>query len=315
MLHMAGKSRSQAKLSEVKKTKDSTVLDLSVWGDLIKLFKDNKDQDIDQLTEYFSKYIQKVIAESGLDDYQVRFLFDTDSISEWTQNSLYKSFKNIDSKKLLLIIDSRGGAVEPAYLISKSAKKLSKNFIVAVPRKAKSAATLICLGADEIHMGLISHLGPIDPQVDDLPVLAASSAIEGIAAICERHPKSSEMFARYLSANVEPAMFGHFERIAESAVQYAQRLLSDKKLPQVDDQPVWKKLVYEYKDHGFVIDYDEVKKLLGEDMVKIDTPELKLAEKIYEFWSNASMLMEILRKQRIFMVGECDKIGHSELKK
>jgi ClpP class serine protease len=36
---------------------------------------------------------------------------------------------------------------------------------VIVPNIAKSAATLFALGADEILMGYLSELGPIDPQV------------------------------------------------------------------------------------------------------------------------------------------------------
>ncbi len=40
-----------------------------------------------------------------------------------------------------------------------------KKFRVIVPNVAKSAATVLALGADEIVMGYCSELGPIDPQV------------------------------------------------------------------------------------------------------------------------------------------------------
>lgn len=40
-----------------------------------------------------------------------------------------------------------------------------KTFRVVVPNIAKSAATLIALGADKIVMGYCSELGPIDPQI------------------------------------------------------------------------------------------------------------------------------------------------------
>jgi hypothetical protein len=36
-----------------------------------------------------------------------------------------------------------------------------------VPLKAKSAATLMCLGADRIAMGEFAHLGPVDIQIVD----------------------------------------------------------------------------------------------------------------------------------------------------
>jgi ClpP class serine protease len=40
-------------------------------------------------------------------------------------------------------------------------------FHVLVPKQAKSAATMICFGADVIHMSKTSELGPIDPQVPE----------------------------------------------------------------------------------------------------------------------------------------------------
>ena len=41
----------------------------------------------------------------------------------------------------------------------------NNNFEVLVSKMAKSAATMICFGADKIHMSKTSELGLIDPQV------------------------------------------------------------------------------------------------------------------------------------------------------
>jgi ClpP class serine protease len=41
----------------------------------------------------------------------------------------------------------------------------NRRFRVIVPNVAKSAATVLALGADQIMMGYCSELGPIDPQV------------------------------------------------------------------------------------------------------------------------------------------------------
>lgn len=281
-------------------------VDLSNFNDLFDLVKNTSD--VNSLTPLIIGHINRLISESGLSNYEVMFLHDDDSITEYTQNKLYDSFSGItEPKNLLLIIDSSGGSIEPAYFISKSAKKIFKKFVVAVPRKAKSAATLISLGADEIHMGIVSQLGPIDPQINGLPALAISNAIENIARMSERHPASSDMFAKYLALTVKPATFGYFERITESASQYAQRLLEGKKLPkQADGVHVWDKLVYEYKDHSFVIDYDEASKLLGKDFIKSETAELKLAESIYKFIDDISLMIRIFKKYKISIIGKCE---------
>lgn len=65
-----------------------------------------------------------------------------------------------------LLIHSPGGEGPVAETIVELCRNaVSGQFRVIVPNLAKSAATLIALGADVIVMGPPSELGPIDPQV------------------------------------------------------------------------------------------------------------------------------------------------------
>ena len=69
-----------------------------------------------------------------------------------------------------LLLHSWGGDVNTAeklvHMIWESKSGEERNeFRVIVPDKAKSAATIITLGADSIVMSTTSELGPIDPQV------------------------------------------------------------------------------------------------------------------------------------------------------
>jgi hypothetical protein len=68
---------------------------------------------------------------------------------------------------LALIISSPGGDGLVAERIIRICRSYSRTgrFTAIVPAKAKSAATLICLGAESIVMGPTSELGPVDPQV------------------------------------------------------------------------------------------------------------------------------------------------------
>lgn len=67
---------------------------------------------------------------------------------------------------LVLVINSQGGSGLAAERIVNVCRKYSNGkFEVIVPKMAKSAATMVCLGADKIHMSDTSELGPIDPQV------------------------------------------------------------------------------------------------------------------------------------------------------
>lgn len=65
-----------------------------------------------------------------------------------------------------LMLNSPGGSGETAEKIVEMCRDhCRKEFRVIVPNYAKSAGTLISLGADRVVMGYLSELGPIDPQI------------------------------------------------------------------------------------------------------------------------------------------------------
>jgi len=70
------------------------------------------------------------------------------------------------SSGLDLIVNSPGGDILAAERVVNVCRTYSGgDFEVIVPGKAKSAATMICLGAKRILLSDTSELGPIDPQV------------------------------------------------------------------------------------------------------------------------------------------------------
>jgi ATP-dependent protease ClpP protease subunit len=66
---------------------------------------------------------------------------------------------------LHLILNSPGGDGESALRIIRSLQARCRELTVIVPDQAKSAATLLTIGADHIIMGPTSDLGPVDPQL------------------------------------------------------------------------------------------------------------------------------------------------------
>ncbi len=236
-------------------------------------------------------------------------LFDIKtSIDSWDADRIFKALKeeNPDKKKnVLLFLVSHGGRIEPAYQITKICKKYSlSNFNVVVPRRAKSAATLIAIGADHVHMGPLGELGPIDPQLDGLPALGVRRSLEIIASICAKNPKSSEAFAKYLGSKLSIEQIGYCDRVSESAVQYAERLLVKKPgINEVDAHKIAWQMVNEYKDHGFVIDVEEAREHLGESWIHSDSPEIQFGEEIYELLTGISFMLELVKKQRLLVVG------------
>lgn len=71
------------------------------------------------------------------------------------------------SKGFALFLSSPGGSGLAAERIINICRSYSGtgNYITIVPGKAKSAATMICLGSSKIMMGNTSELGSVDPQI------------------------------------------------------------------------------------------------------------------------------------------------------
>jgi hypothetical protein len=71
----------------------------------------------------------------------------------------------VQGRALDLVVHSPGGSATAAEQIVNYLRTQFDSIRVIVPLQAKSAATMIALGADEIVMGRFSELGPIDPQI------------------------------------------------------------------------------------------------------------------------------------------------------
>jgi hypothetical protein len=267
-----------------------------------------KNASPQEIKERFAKEADELLVQFRLDQVCCLALLEPiDRIDSFDLDQIFKALTQINpghAKDVVLFLLSSGGAGEPAYQISKVCKSFAKSsFKVVVPRLAKSAATLLAIGADEIHMGLLGQLGPIDPQIDGLPALGVSRALRTIASVAEQYPRSAEMFARYLRLALTVEQIGYCDRISESAVQYAERLLSTKPSLAPRALLIAKELVHEYKDHAFVIDLDEAQKHLGSDWVKTGTNELRAAEALYNLFETVNLWYGLAHSKRILVSG------------
>jgi hypothetical protein len=78
----------------------------------------------------------------------------------------YRHLKSLPTiKRLDLFLYSRGGDVLTPWRLVHLIREFAPEFAVLVPFRAYSAGTLVCLGADELVMGAMGELGPIDPAV------------------------------------------------------------------------------------------------------------------------------------------------------
>lgn len=255
-----------------------------------------KKRDDEEIQRLVAEHIGALVAKHKLDNYKIILLFDeNDAISSWHSNRIYTAATSDPQKDILLLIQSTGGSIEPAYLISKTCRRQAKEkFVAVVPRRAKSAATLIALGASEIHMGLMSELGPIDPQFGGLPALSMQNALTLLADLSCKYPGSSEMLGKFLAEKLDLRILGYFDRINGSAAQYAERLLEGNEFAHGQTpKTLADHFVNYYKDHGFVIDADEATKYLGEKVIHQNSQEYQFGNAVHESLDFLKFLLDV----------------------
>ena len=131
--------RIQSELNQSHATRRSLYEDLEEWlGRRAKV------------VSFFTSFQHPVVIEDK----------DADMLEEVLNSS------DLQQKHLVLLLNSPGGDPLAAERIVNSCSSYSRNgFSVIVPKMAKSAATMICLGARSIGMSRTSEIGPIDPQI------------------------------------------------------------------------------------------------------------------------------------------------------
>ena len=101
---------------------------------------------------------------------QVDLISYVGSINQFSPNVLkdvIEKNKTPDIRKLVVLIYSGGGLVEAAEKMVDIMRYHYSEVSFIIPEMAMSAATIMCMSGDEIHMDYSSSLGPIDPQVQN----------------------------------------------------------------------------------------------------------------------------------------------------
>lgn len=150
------------------------------------------------------RYHRQQIIRDYQEQYKCRLVTIFGVISPWSPTLFEELLTGADRKKdLHVILASPGGDGEIAVRLARVAQSRCKEFSVIVPDSAKSAGTLLTLGAHHIIMGAASDLGPVDPQIQlkfGGPFVAAKdviSAVEEAAEKVQAAPAGSGTYALY----------------------------------------------------------------------------------------------------------------------
>lgn len=205
---------------------------------------------------------------------------------------LYRHLKEIGvTPKIDLVLHSYGGAVDTPYKVVTLIREFCEEFAVIVPFVAKSAASMLVLGADEVVMGPISELGPIDPLVKHplykdvwVPVQAVQHCLDYLqrSLVESPDPEVASFILTPMLNKLDPWLIGDYEKALKASRQYAEALLSRYMLhDKIEQVPVVTKALTEgYFSHGYPIGRHEAKEL----GLKVTEADGELWEVIWELY-------------------------------
>ncbi|AJF63061.1 MAG: hypothetical protein QT11_C0001G0933 [archaeon GW2011_AR20] len=238
---------------------------------------------------------------------------------EITESDVYRvlgEIGKIERKKdekiqITLILDSVGGEIYPSYKIINLLRNKCDKLSVFIPEKAKSAATLMTLGADEIIMSAESELGPLDLPMREHPMLeemkefsaldvvrpfsllydnAKNLAINNLGIVLRKNVglsrkdsvkialEFSKDYVNPIICKIDPLLFSKSYRLLQIAQEYAREFLARYMFKNDSYETKLKKsesiayeLVWGFPEHGFVINRERARKQLKLNIVDVES--------------------------------------------
>jgi hypothetical protein len=194
-----------------------------------------------------------------------------------------------------VLLDSPGGSLDSAYSTALYLSAYAKPFRVYVPGRAKSASTLLALGADELYLSVFGELGPLDTQLRDprnparhvsaldcyqsvdyvraFGIRTMTEALETLIEETGGQVPVSDLLERasvFALGAIAPMLrsvgaldFGGWGRSLRIGERYTRKLLAAKSEDVDEDliRDIARRLVFSYTHHLFPIDYHEARRL------------------------------------------------------
>jgi len=179
--------------------------------------------------------------------------------------------------KMHLLLYTRGGDVLTPWRLVNLIREYTPFFGVIIPYRAYSAGTLICLGADELVMGRMGELGPIDPSVANAfnpqdpnnPVARIPVSVEDVSSYLALGKEKGGLISenqilsifRLLSDRVHPLALGNVHRNHALIRSLARKLLDLRSfsLPETVIQEIIDSLTEKLYAHNYMISRREAK--------------------------------------------------------
>lgn len=146
------------------------------------------------------------------------------SISDDDMNAFMMCVHKMDcSKGLDLIIHTPGGSIPAIEAIVKYLRsKFGTDIRAFIPQLAMSAGTMMACSANQIWMGKQSSLGPIDPQLNNIPCRGVVNEFEQAISEIKKDPNRLAIW-QLVIGKYHPTFLGECQRL----ITWSETMVAD----------------------------------------------------------------------------------------
>jgi len=186
--------------------------------------------------------------------------------------ALYEVLEKIGyQKKIYLFLKSSGGNGQASLRLVNLLRQYCDEVIAVIPLECASAATMITLGANEIQMGPMAYLTPVDTSLthslspidrDNDRVSVSLDELTRVVRLWQaQNGEARENPYQELFQHVHPLVIGAVDRAESLSIMLCKELLAYHIQEESEAERIANALNAKYPSHGYPILFEEAKRI------------------------------------------------------
>jgi hypothetical protein len=186
--------------------------------------------------------------------------------------ALYEVLEKIGfQEKIYLFLKSSGGNGQASLRLVNLLRQYCREIIAVIPLECASAATMIALGANEIQMGPMAYLTPVDTSLthslspldrDNDRVSVSLDELTRVVRLWQaQNGEAKENPYQELFQHVHPLVIGAVDRAESLSIMLCKELLAYHIRDEAEAERIANALNAKYPSHGYPILFEEAKRI------------------------------------------------------
>ena len=181
---------------------------------------------------------------------------------EFGMEALIRELEAAKIRKAYLLVNSLGGAMASSYKIARAVRTCLEEIITFVPHIAASGGTLLALTGNEIVMGPMSHITPLDAQISCKGTKVSASSFMHFFTRASRWfekvtPHEAPYPRKALADKLDPLIMEEWSGLTTTASDYVEEILD--LAGYEESAEIAQLLVIGFPSHNYVITPEKAK--------------------------------------------------------